>query len=311
MSLRAITENFVAKRVTNEGMLPKLNPTEVVGIIFLHKTYQDAFMTSVSVDLESYCKSQTDTWSLDTIWLKDDPEVEEKFPDVCCNFYSNPVLTISTIHTFHDNIVTEEYLSDHCRMNGGLLKILNSILTETKKTFESQLEGNKDVIAAMRKSFIPAVYAAAAPYQMWGSELECDVAIRLNRDSTNTSRVAVADLSETQLKLGKQVAALSKDVIATKLDKSEEVLLIKRLDIIPRDGTFNAKFNSVMSFFSPEGQCPLYGIKEMYALSLDKRIVYIRFWTKRAKYNAEAKLKLFKSQNPRYQFMYSLGTFPL
>ena len=31
----ALAENFVARRVTNEGMLPKLKPTEVVGIIFL------------------------------------------------------------------------------------------------------------------------------------------------------------------------------------------------------------------------------------------------------------------------------------
>ena len=173
-------------------------------------------MKAVSVDLGSYCNSQTDTWSLDNAWLNDDLQVEKKFPEVYSNFYSTPVLTISAIRSFHDGIVTEEYLSDHLRMNGGLLKILNSILTETRKTFESQLEGNRDVIAAMRQSFIPAVNAAAAPHLVWGSELERDIAIRLNRNSTTSSRVAIADISETQFKLGKQVAALSKEVIATK-----------------------------------------------------------------------------------------------
>ena len=45
------------------------------------------------------------------------------------------------------------------------------------------------------------------------------------------------------------------------------------------------------------------GVKELYALSTEKRIVYIRFWTKRAKYNAEAKFKAFKSSNPGCQFI--------
>ena len=89
--------------------------------------------------------------------------------------------------------------------------------------------------------------------------------------------------------------------------------MIKKLDIIPQDGTFNVKFNAVMAFFGSEGACHLPGIKEMYALSLDKRIVYIRFWTKKSKYSAEAKIKLYKSQNPRCQFISSrpnLETFP-
>ena len=48
-------------------------------------------------------------------------------------------------------------------MNSALLKILNSIIQETRKTFESQLEGAKNWSAAMRKSFTAAVYTAAAP----------------------------------------------------------------------------------------------------------------------------------------------------
>ena len=103
--------------------------------------------------------------------------------------------------------------------------------------------------------------------------------------------------------MSEEVGALSKVVIADKLDKAEEVLVIRKLDMIPPTGTFNAKFNSVMAFFGANGTCALEGIKELYALSTEKRIVYIRFWTKKAKYNAEAKLKVFKSSNPGCQFI--------
>ena len=60
-----------------------------------------------------------------------------------------------------------------------------------------------------------------------------------------------------------------------------------------------------MHFFSRDGTCPLLLIKEMYALSLVNRLVYIRFWTKDAKFKAEAKIKAFKAQNPGYQFITS------
>ena len=143
-----------------------------------HNNYQDLYVKAVSVDLGSYCNSQTDTWSLDNAWLKDELEVEEKYPNVCSNFYSAPGLTISTIRSFQNNIVTAEYLTDDRRqMNSALLKTLLSILQETRKNFESQLEGDKNVSAAMQKSFIPAVYAAAAPDLVWGSELDRDIAI--------------------------------------------------------------------------------------------------------------------------------------
>ena len=256
-------------------------------------------MRAVSVDLGSYCNSQTENWSLDGAWLNDDLEVEIKYPTVYSNFYSAPGLTIQAIRSFQNDTVTEEYLTDQIEMNSALLKILNSIIQETRKTFESQLEGAKNWSAAMRKSFIPAVYAAAAPDLVWGSELKRDIAIRMNRDSTVNLRVAFADMSDAHIKMGKQVAALSKDVISAKLNKSEEVLIIKRLDtVIPQQGNFNSKNEAVMHFFSRDGTCPLLLIKEMYALSLVNRLVYIRFWTKDAKFKAEAKIKAFKAQNP-------------
>ena len=70
--------------------------------------------------------------------------------------------------------------------------------------------------------------AAATPHMAWGSALEHDIATRLIFDSTNTVRGAVSTISETQFKLGKQVGALSKAIISEKLDKHEEVLMIKK-----------------------------------------------------------------------------------
>ena len=70
---------------------------------------------------------------------------------------------------------------------------------------------------------------------------------------------------------------------------------------------------SWISLVGGGGACPLQGIKEMYALSLTNRLVYIRFWTKKLKFEAEAAIKLFKAQNPRYHFVSSrpnLEKFP-
>ena len=91
------------------------------------------------------------------------------------------------------------------------------------------------------------------------------------------------------------------------------MLLLRKLDIIPHNGSFYAKFDSVMDFFGRKGKCPPQRIKDMYALSLTNRLVYIRFGTKRAKFKAEAAIKLFKAQNPRYHFVSSrpnLEKFP-
>merc|ERR1712082_211183 len=94
--------------------------------------------------------------------------------------------------------------------------------------------------------------------------------------------------------MGMQIGALSEAVIADKLDKAEEVLVVRNLDMIPTHGSFNTKFNAVMTYFGAQGTCVLEGVKEFYALSTDKRIVYIRFLTKKAKYTAKAKFKSFQ-----------------
>ena len=62
-----------------------------------HNNYQDLFVKAVSVDLGSYYNSQSDSCSLDNAWLNDDHDVEDKFPEVCKHFYSDPVSLIRTI----------------------------------------------------------------------------------------------------------------------------------------------------------------------------------------------------------------------
>ena len=168
--------------------------------------------------------------------------------------------------------------------------------------FQNLKEEEKDWNVAMCKSYHPALSVAVTPDTGWGSTIERDIATRLNLDSTHITRSAVSTMSETQFKLGMQVGALSKAVIADKLDKAEEVLVVRNLDMIPTHGSFNTKFNAVMAYFGAQGTCVLEGVKEFYALSTDKRIVYIRFLTKKAKYTAEAKFKSFKSLNPNVRF---------
>ena len=280
----ALPDNkFVATTRTIESMLPTLTPAEVVGIIMAHYNYKESFLDAVTVDLESFCRTKTNILSIDDAFMEDDHKVEDIFPEVWKCFFTDPVQKIRTITCFKNNLVTEEYLSDHQSMASGLKHVINSILIKTKLHFQTLQEEEKDWRVAMRKSFYNAVSAAVTPNTVWGSHIEHDIATRLNLDSTHITRSTVSTISETQFKLGTQVGALSKAVIADKLDKAEEVLVIRNLDMIPPHGTFNAKFNAVMSYFGANGTCVLEGVKEFYALSTDKRIVYIRFQTKKAK----------------------------
>ena len=41
---------------------------------------------------------------------------------------------------------------------------------------------------------------------------------------------------------------------------------------------FKTKFEAVLTFFGPNGTCPLAGVNEVYALSIKFSLVYIRFW---------------------------------
>ena len=109
-------------------------------------------------------------------------------------------------------------------------------------------------------------------------------------------------MSVTQFKIGKQTAALSKAIIADKLDRLEEVLVFRNLDMMSDTGSFNDKWNSVTEYFGVGGQCHLQNVKEFFALSTDKKIVYVRFHTKKAKFTAETQIKSFKTRNPGVRF---------
>ena len=128
-----------------------------------------------------------------------------------------------------------------------------------------------------------------------------DIATKLNLETGAKLRNTVADLSDSNIKVGTQVGKLSKEVFAEKINKSEEVVLIKNLGhIIPSHGDFKTKFEAVLTFFSKDGTCPLVGLKEVYALSIKFSLVYIRLWTRNDKFKAEQKIKDFRIKNPNY-----------
>ena len=103
-----------------------------------------------------------------------------------------------------------------------------------------------------------------------GSTLEHEIATGLSLDSNSKNRSAVASMSVTQYKIGKQTAALSKAVFADKLEKLEEVLVLRNLDMIADTGSFDDKMASVTGYFGSGGDCHLQNVKEFFALSTDK-----------------------------------------
>ena len=154
----------------------------------------------------------------------------------------------------------------------------------------------------MRISYNDAVREGVYPNPKIGSTLEHEIATSLNLDSCSKNRSAVASTSVTQFKIGKQTAALSKAIIADKLDRIEEVLVIRNLEMMPPTGDFNDKMNAVTGYFGLGGKCVLKDVKEFYALSTDKKIVYVRFLNRKAKFTAEKQLKDFKIQHPDVRF---------
>ena len=74
----------------------------------------------------------------------------------------------------------------------------------------------------------------------------------MNLESGANLRSSFADVSDSNIKVGTQVGKLSKEVFAEKINKSEEVILVKNLgNIIPSHGDFKTKFEAVLTFFGP------------------------------------------------------------
>ena len=89
----------------------------------------------------------------------------------------------------------------------------------------------------------------------------------MNLESGSNLRISVAELSDAHIKVGMHVGELSKEILTDKLNKSEEVILVKNLgNIIPNHGDFKTKIEAFITFFSKDGACPLVGLKEVYAL---------------------------------------------
>ena len=114
-------------------------------------------------------------------------------------FFTDPTEKIKTIITFKHNIVSEEYLCDRNSMDSGLKHIINTILCKTKTYLQSLQEGEKEWGEALRLSYNGAVWEGVYPNPQMGSSLERDIATRLNLDSCNKNRSAVASLSVTQV----------------------------------------------------------------------------------------------------------------
>ena len=95
-------------------------------------------------------------------------------------------------------------------MNSALKTIINSILRDTKFSFDNQVTGEKDSKSALVKAFNPAVHAAASSGLSWGSAREMDIATKLNLESGAKLRNSVADVSDSNIKVGTQVGKLSK-----------------------------------------------------------------------------------------------------
>ena len=177
--------------------------------------------------------------------MDDAQKVEEIFPKVVSLLFNDPTDKLKTIVTFKNNVVSEEHLRNHEKMIPALKHILNTILCKTKVHILSSQEKDKDWREALRYSYNSAVRDGAYPKPKMGSTLEHDIATGLNLDSSSKTRSAVASMSVTQFKIGKQTAALSKAIIADKLDRLEEVLVFRNLDMMSDTGSFNDKLNSV------------------------------------------------------------------
>ena len=135
----------------------------------------------------------------------------------------------------------------------ALKTILVTILVKTKvHTVIKETEGI-DWREALKVQYNDAVREGVKPEL--GSTLEHEIATSLNLNSSRKNRNAVASMSLTQYKVGKQTVALSKAVIADKLDKLEEVLVIRNLDMMADNDSYDDKLASVSRYFGQRILC--------------------------------------------------------
>jgi len=151
----------------------------------------------------------------------------------------------------------------------ALKAILGSVLVKTK--LHTLVNENEGMVwkEALKIQYDDAVREGVN--QRMGSNLEHEISTSLNLNSSKLNKSAVASMSLTQYKIGKQTVALSKAVINDKIDKLEEVLVIPNLDMIAEADSYDDKMASVSRYFGAEGTCYLQNVKEFFALSIEKK----------------------------------------
>ena len=260
-----------------------------------HSSYKSEFIKAIIEDVSPFCLEQSCVKGIDDA-IVGVQSVDENYPSVIGLLFNDPADKLRTIVTFRNEMVQEHMLRDRLNLLPALQTILTSILLKTKAfTFANENTG-MDWKEALKIRFDEAVHHGVAPGI--GSNLEHLLATGLNLNSSHLNRNAAASMSHTQYKIGKQTAQLSKAVISDKLDKLEEVLVIRNLDMIASQDSYDANLASVERFFGF-----IQNVKEFFALSVDKRVVYVRFHNKKSKFMAEKQFKSFKSQNPGQRFI--------
>ena len=290
---------FVGNTYTVNELKPKLEPIQVVGIIMAHSSYKGEYIKAIQEDMEPFCLNKTGMVGIDDASVGVQT-VEESFPKVMNLLFNDPTDKLRTIVTFRDEMVPEATLRNRSELIPALKTILTSILHKTKAHFFANESAGMEWKEALNVQFDEAVRSGVNPGM--GSSLEHEIATGLNLNSSRLNRNAVASMSLTQYKVGKQTVALSKAVIADKLDKLEEVLVIRNLDMIANQDSYDDKLASVTSYFGPGGTCHIPNVKEFFALSIEKKVVYVRFLSKKAKFAAEKQIKNFKSLHPGLRF---------
>ena len=125
-------ERFVGTVLTENSLLPKMEPIEMVGIIMAHYRYKEHFIEAIIKDVEPFCLNKTDTLGLDKAHMEEAQKVEEIFPKVVDLFFNDPTDKIKTIVTFKNNKVCEKHLGDHESMIPALKQIINILLRNSK-----------------------------------------------------------------------------------------------------------------------------------------------------------------------------------
>merc|ERR1711888_271071 len=180
---------FMGNTYTVNELQPKLEPTQVVGIVMAHSSYKGKFIEAIVEDVEPFCLNQPSVKGIDDA-CKGVQSVEENFPKVIDLLFNDPIDKLRTIVTFRNDMVREATLRNKSILIPALQTILTSILIKTKTfTFANESTG-MEWKEALNVRFDEAVHLGVDPGI--GSNLEHLIATGLNLNSSHSNRDAVA-----------------------------------------------------------------------------------------------------------------------